>query len=61
MTTSIHKSNVLYFIVANFLTIDQAVAKIRRFNGFSKWRPFAVLEFLNLNFPYPKSININRS
>ena len=34
----------------SFIKIGQTVAEIWRFNGFLKWRPFAILDFGNSNF-----------
>jgi len=34
----------------NFMKIGRTVAKIWRFNGFSKWRPSAFLDFQKFEF-----------
>jgi len=36
--------------MANFIKIGLAVAEIWRFNGFSNWRPSAILDLCNSNF-----------
>jgi len=40
----------------NFIKIDQTIAEIWRFNSFSQWRPFAILDLSGAHWDHPRRL-----